>query len=371
MEAEMTASDPNSESSVFAHARGLGPQVSAPTSSWTVVLGIIAAVAIGGIVFVSLQADRTARVRAADKAYQAAHPPYVPPPPAPVMVVPESVVPAAQVTPVPETAPGTPQANTVPEAAQRYRAPAMIVDLSGQQRSALVQAAVSLPGQSRTNDDSSRMTAEEKFAERVSGGAEATARATQISNPTFLATQGMVIPAVLETAIDSSLPGFARAVVTRDVRGFDGRVVLIPRGSKLLGQYRSAVASGQTRAFVVWSRVLTPSGVSVDIGSTAADRLGRGGLAGETDSHFFRRFGSSILLSVLSAGLDAAVGNNGSSNNAIIIGSQGQAASIAQAALQKEIDIAPTLRAAQGEPIRVFVARDLDFSGIQANPPAP
>ncbi len=367
----MTPSDPKSESSVFAHARGLGPQVSAPTSTWALALGVIAAIAIGVIIFVSLQADRAARVRAADKAFQAANPPYVPPPPAPVVVVPESVVPAAQMAPVPANAPTPPPTNSVPEALQRIRAPAMIVDLSGQQRSALAPATATLAGQSPASADPSRLTAEEKFAERVSGGADATARATQIANPTFLVTQGAVIPAVLETAIDSSLPGFARAVVTRDVRGFDGRAVLIPRGSKLLGQYRSAVASGQTRAFVVWSRVLTPSGISVDIGSTAADRLGRGGLAGETDTHFFRRFGSSILLSVLSAGLDAAVGDNGSSNNDIIIGSQGQAASIAQAALQKEIDIAPTLRVAQGEPIRVFVARDLDFSGIRASLPVP
>ena len=135
------------------------------------------------------------------------------------------------------------------------------------------------------------------------------------------APQGTVIPAVLETAINSDLPGFVRAVVSRDVRGFDGTTVLIPRGSKLIGQYRSGVALSQTRAFVVWSRVITPEGVSIDIGSPGTDQLGRGGLEGETDTHFFERFGSAILLSVMGAGLDRLADSGNNDSTAIIIGS--------------------------------------------------
>lgn len=191
------------------------------------------------------------------------------------------------------------------------------------------------------------------------------ARATRLTDPSLVAPQGTVIPAILETAINSDLPGFVRAVVSRDVRGFDGSTVLIPRGSKLIGQYKSGVAAGQTRAFIVWSRVLTPQGVSIDIASPGADRLGRGGLDGETNTHFFRRFGASILLSVLNAGLNAASNNgNGGDNTAIIIGSPQQASNIASIALQREIDIPTTITVAQGAPIRVFVARDLDFSGV-------
>jgi type IV secretion system protein VirB10 len=180
-----------------------------------------------------------------------------------------------------------------------------------------------------------------------------------------LVPQGAMIPAVLETAIDSDLPGSVRAVVSRDVRGFDGSQVLIPRGSKLIGQYKSAAAIGQTRAFVVWSRLITPTGVSVDIGSPATDPLGRGGLSGESDSHFFRRFGASIMLSVISAGLEA-VAHSGSnnSNTALIIGSPAQASHMADIALQKQIDIPTTIRVKPGASVQVFVARDLDFSGV-------
>jgi type IV secretion system protein VirB10 len=177
--------------------------------------------------------------------------------------------------------------------------------------------------------------------------------------------QGFVIPAVLETAIDSDLPGSIRAVVSRDVRGFDGAQVLIPRGSKLIGQYRSAAAIGQTRAFVVWSRIITPAGVSIDVGSPATDRLGRGGLAGKVDNHFFERFGSAILLSVVSAGVQAA-GNSGGNTTALVIGAANPANQLATVALQKNIDIPTTIRVPQGAPVQVSVSRDLDFSGVAA-----
>ena len=175
--------------------------------------------------------------------------------------------------------------------------------------------------------------------------------------------QGFVVPATLETAIDSDLPGSVRAVVSRDVRGFDGAQVLIPRGSHLIGQYRSAAAIGQKRAFVVWSRIITPSGVSIDVGSPATDELGRGGLAGKADEHFFERFGASILLSVISAGVDAAGRSNGNSTE-LVIGSANQANQVASIALQKQIDIPTTIRVPQGAAVQVSVARDLDFSGV-------
>ena len=153
-------------------------------------------------------------------------------------------------------------------------------------------------------------------------------------------------------------------MVSRDVRGFDGTQVLIPRGSTLIGQYKSAAAIGQTRAFVVWSRIITPTGVSIDVGSPATDQLGRGGLEGKADTHFFQRFGSSILLSVISGGVDALASRNGGTTNALVIGSPTQAQNVASIALQKQIDIPTTIRVAQGSAVQVSVARDLDFSGV-------
>jgi type IV secretory pathway VirB10-like protein len=188
------------------------------------------------------------------------------------------------------------------------------------------------------------------------------AMASQLNNLSGIITQGTMIPGVLETALSSDLPGFARAIVSRDVRSFDGRAVLIPRGSRLIGQYRSANSLGQQRVFVIWTRVIRPDGVSVQIGSPGADALGRGGLQGEIDRHFFSRFGGSIVLSVLNAGVAAA---SRTPATQITIGSPAAAAAAAGSASFGQADIAPTIKIAQGEAIRIFIARDLDFSGVK------
>lgn len=349
--------------------------VSRPQSPWGLMLGIVGTIILGMMVYTSLSQAREAAHRPAVQTTPAASPLPVPSPPSsmPAIAVADSGA-FQQGLPSPEGLQPTATANDAmaQEATSRLRAPAMVVDLDSRSSPASdIGAAAVTPAEPeavraamRPGADDVKMSAEERFAEKVAGNNADTARATRLIDPSLVAPQGTVIPAILETAINSDLPGFVRAVVSRDVRGFDGSTVLIPRGSKLIGQYKSGVAAGQTRAFIVWSRVLTPQGVSIDIGSPGADRLGRGGLDGETNTHFFRRFGASILLSVLNAGLNAASNNgNGGDNTAIIIGSPQQASNIASIALQREIDIPTTITVAQGAPIRVFVARDLDFSG--------
>src|SRR3712207_2361254 len=141
-------------------------------------------------------------------------------------------------------------------------------------------------------------------------------------------------------------------------RSFDGSSVLVPRGSRVIGQYRGGLAVGQTRAYVMWTRLLRPDGVSVQLGSPATDDLGRAGLTGDVDTHFFKRFGSAVLMSVVGASGALAGGTT-----SVIIGAGTQDA--ASVALQRDVNISPTVKVAQGEPIRIFTARDLDFSGVQ------
>ena len=112
-------------------------------------------------------------------------------------------------------------------------------------------------------------------------------------------SQGTLIPAVLETAIDTDVPGYVRAVVSQDVRSFDGSRVLIPRSSRLIGEYKGATQAGQRRAYLMWTRLVRPDGVSVALASPAADFSGQAGIGGQVNSHFFSRFGSAILLSIL------------------------------------------------------------------------
>jgi type IV secretion system protein VirB10 len=166
----------------------------------------------------------------------------------------------------------------------------------------------------------------------------------------------------METALNSDLPGYARALTQRDVYSFDGSAVLIPAGSRLIGQYKSGVAQGASRVFVLWTRLIRPDGVSIDLASPAVDELGRGGLGGKVNRHFFRRFGGAILTSVLTGGINAAAASL-SGGSTIIVGSAGQATSLANQATEST-DIPPTITTRQGAAVRVFVARDLDFSQV-------
>jgi type IV secretion system protein VirB10 len=151
-------------------------------------------------------------------------------------------------------------------------------------------------------------------------------------------------------------------VVTREVRSFDGTTLLVPRGSHVIGQYRSGIALGQSRVFVVWTRLIRPDGVSIELASAGTDDLGRGGLEGDVDRHFLQRFGGSILLSLM--GLTGEALSNGSTQ--VVINSTQGATNAAGVALQQEITISPTIDVPAGTPLRIFVARDLDFSAVES-----
>lgn len=167
--------------------------------------------------------------------------------------------------------------------------------------------------------------------------------------------QGKFLRAVLETAINSSQPGFVRAVVAENVWSEDGSNVLIPKYSRLVGEYRATASQGENRVYVVWSRVAMPDGTDVALGSPTTDALGIGGLGGERESHFFRRFGGAVLFSVIGLAADAGDGDATVS----VVGSDFQSA--AAVALQNSINIPPTIHVDQGARVNVFVARDLAF----------
>ena len=192
-------------------------------------------------------------------------------------------------------------------------------------------------------------------------GDNSSARSTRLAEPANTVVQGTLIPAVLETAIDTDIPGYVRAVVSQDVRSFDGSRVLIPRSSRLIGEYKGVVQAGQRRAYLVWTRLVRPDGVSVALASPAADLSGQAGIGGQVNSHFLSRFGSSILLSILGGAGSIATGGA----STVIVGGAGQSA--ASVAAQHDGQRPPTIKVRQGEPIRVFTARDLIFQAEGAN----
>ncbi|MHA7819689.1 MAG: TrbI/VirB10 family protein [Erythrobacter sp.] len=240
-----------------------------------------------------------------------------------------------------------------------YATPTMIFDASrGAQAARAAEAAPGVvTGAGTSTGESGAIGSAAAFASRLGGVGGAPAQARPMVNPSTTVTEGTMIPAVLETAINTDVPGYVRAVVSQDVRSFDGKSVLIPRSSRLIGQYQSGVQQGQKRAYVIWTRLIRPDGASVNIASPAVAFDGTTGLAGDVNNHFFRRFGSAMLLSVV-GGL-GAIASGGTS---VVLGGAGQSA--AGVAAQSDSQIGPTIRVRMGEPIRVFTARDLDFSEV-------
>lgn len=206
-------------------------------------------------------------------------------------------------------------------------------------------------------------------AGKVGDGSEALAndesavRATLIRNRTMLVPQGTIVDAVLETPIDSTRPGLVRAIIARDARGFDGSRVLIPRGSRLIGQTDGDVKPGQKRVLIMWTRLIRPDGVAIRIGSPASDTLGQAGIRGRVNNHFLARFTNAALQSALSAGVAIA---SRSSGNSYVYAIPGQISNASQS-LFPDVPPGATIKVKAGAEIAVFVARDLDFSGTTSS----
>jgi type IV secretion system protein VirB10 len=213
-----------------------------------------------------------------------------------------------------------------------------------------------------SSDNARDLNSNERFSSRAGRRETEIARAERIPNLDMLVLQGTIIGAVMETALNSDVPGFARATVTRDVLSFDGSAVLIPAGSRVIGEYNSGVAQGASRIFIVWNRLVRPDGVSVSLASPAVDDLGRGGLGGSVNRHLLQRYGAPILLSVLTGGI-SALAQSRANGSTVVVNSSNEATSLAGQA-GRGADIPPTINTRQGALVRIFVARDLDFSTV-------
>lgn len=298
-------------------------------------------------------------------------PPPPPPPPAEEPDTTEFEVPPP---PVPG-APPPPDAveSTADEFPERFRSKLVVVD----------NAAADGQGSLTGNEGEGLTVAGEdrssKFLAAASSIGDRGAKARKIERIDALVPEGTLIPGILETAIVSDLPGQVRAIVSQDVYSFDGRRILIPTGTRLIGEYQSEITRGQTRIFVVWTRMLRDDGVSVRLNSIGADSLGRSGLTGRVDKKFRERFGAAILLSIVGAGAsyltgygsEAAAEDSEDAQNAEELARETLAqtfSDMANQALGDSLRIPPTISVSQGERIFVFVRQDLDFSAMYEDP---
>ena len=299
-------------------------------------------------------------------------PPPPPPPPAEEVDTTEFEVPPP---PVPGAAPPPPEAAeaAAEEFPERLRSKLIVLDnpdssgpgtLTGGEGEGL-----SVAGEDRSS----------KFLAAATSLADRSAKARKIERIDALVPEGTLIPGILETAIVSDLPGQVRAIVSQDVYSFDGRRVLIPTGTRLIGEYQSEITRGQTRIFVVWTRMLRDDGVTVRLNSIGADSLGRSGLTGRVDKKFRERFGAAVLLSIVGAGASyltgygsqTASGDSDDAQRAEELARETLAqtfSDMANQALGDSLRIPPTISVSQGERIFVFVRQDLDFSALYEDP---
>ena len=178
----------------------------------------------------------------------------------------------------------------------------------------------------------------------------------------LLLPKGTFIDCTLETAIDSTLPGMTTCVTATDTFGADGAVVLLERGTRLIGETRGEVRQGEARVFVVWTEARTPAGVVVQLDSPGTDALGRSGLEGEVNRHFWQRFGAAALVSTIDGAVQSEV--QSSSRGGTVVLDPTASEDVLTEILRATVNIPPTIRVHNGARIQILVARDVDFRPV-------
>ena len=341
--------------------RELQPQIELPREGAPLPVLIGIALLLGLGLFLYLDANRRAMIgdiQGADTSASAsrlpAPPPDLlippaPPPPAPVVVNdpgPARAAPSPAPQPIAmQRAPSPMPSATAaagPPMRQRGNEPSLVVDLTA--------------GSGATGNGAAP-------AAGVADAGDDAVRATIIRNRGSIIPQGAIIAAVLETPLDSDRPGLARAITSQDVRSFDGTRVLIPRGSRLIGEFKADASAGLRRVLVTWNRLIRPDGVAIRIGSPVTDAMGGAGVPGRVNTHFLERFSSAVLQSALTIGVNLASVPRDS--GAVYVGLPAAAAQVGQS-LAPQTQRPPTVKVREGAQIAVLVARDLDFGGTPA-----
>ena len=177
----------------------------------------------------------------------------------------------------------------------------------------------------------------------------------------YVLQAGAVIPAALITGLRSDLPGQVSAQVTENVYdGPTGRILLIPQGARLLGQYDAQITFGQSRALLVWTRILMPNGRSIVLErQPGTDAEGYAGLEDEVDNHWGTLSEAAALSTILSIGAEAGSGNDSGLLQALRRGTSDSIGQTGRQLVERSLDVRPTITIRPGFPVRVLVTRDL------------
>ena len=200
------------------------------------------------------------------------------------------------------------------------------------------------------------------------------ASAQYINHPDALLVRGTYVRCVLETRIVTDIPGFTSCIVTEPVYSINGRSLLLPKGSKISGRYDSEPSG--PRVSVIWDRITTPNGIDVNMASPGVDNLGGAGHPGEYNAHWGSRISAALLISLLSDAFKYAAAENGppltSVSNGVITQQPYESSTartmerMANQALDRNMHRPATVTINQGTVVNVYVAKDVDFSGVLA-----
>jgi len=198
--------------------------------------------------------------------------------------------------------------------------------------------------------------------------------ASPLTHPDTLMLRGTFIRCVLETRIITDIPGFTSCVVTEPVYSFTGKRLLLPKGSKVLGKYEMEPSG--PRVAVIWDRIVTPTGIDVNMASPGVDTLGGAGHPGYYNAHWGSRIGSAMLISLLSDAFKYEAAEHGPRQTTISNGVVTQTPfesntadtiqQLANQAVRRAANRPATVTINQGTVLAIYVARDVDFSGVVA-----
>ena len=197
-----------------------------------------------------------------------------------------------------------------------------------------------------------------------------TAYAELLKDPDYTIPAGTLIQCVLDTAINSQLLGFVRCHIPakEGVWNATGTGIMLDAGTTIVGQIRSGLMQGQNRLFVLWTIARTPQQVVANLNSPAADALGRSGIPGDVDNHFWEKLATTAIYSfvgygpqIVSSALQKGAGTNNNNNYMSFVTPQ---QNLAESVLNQQLNIPPTLSVSQGDKVSIFVGRNINFGRV-------
>jgi type IV secretory pathway VirB10-like protein len=274
---------------------------------------------------------------------------------------------------MPQLAPGpSPEQQRIAQEQEAARTSNLFATISpGQAAAAVVTAAAGLPGVVPNSDASPDVTSQDDKLTFLNGNVDRqTVSPDRVEAPASddILQAGSVIAAALLTGLRSDLPGQITAQVTENVYDSPtGQILLIPQGARLVGEYDAHVAFGQSRALLVWTRLIMPNGRSIVLErQPGADPKGYAGLEDQVDNHWGMLFKAAILSTLLSVGSEAGTSDN---ENALVQAiRQGASQSFSQIGEQvvgRSLNVQPTITIRPGFPVRVVVTHDLVLQPYQ------